>query len=299
MELLLDTPKTQNSLETPKHPNTLEITETTTTLETPDIQTPKISKNALKRKLKLEKMAETRVQWKLEERAKKKAKKEAKRLLLNNQEVIKVKDEEVKIHSSEFLTSKEEVGSIVIDLNFDSLMTEKEIISLSSQICRSYSIIRRSKQASIPLQLNPFSFSVYGLGKSYNLLPQLMKAYPDYDRWSCQINHKSLDDDCDKFDFSKFIYLSGDADEILEEFDDDLTFIIGGLVDRNRYKNVALDRAKELGMRTMKLPLTQYATLSSSTILTIVHVTELLCKRCILGNWSDAIEVVIPKRKIK
>lgn len=259
---------------------------------------PKLSKSALKKKLKQEKMAETRAQWKMEERAKKKAKKMAKRALLEKEPNQTIKEEEKKIHTTEYLTSLEEKGSIVIDLNFDPLMTEKEIVSLSAQICRSYSIIRRSKQNSIPLQLNPFSFSVYGLGKATNLLPQLKKAYPDNERWSCKLEEKSLEEDS-SLDFSKFIYLSGDADEVLDAVDETVTYVIGGLVDRNRYKNIALERAKELGMRTMKLPLAQYAQLSASPILTIVHVTELLCKRRILGNWSDAIEAVLPKRKVK
>jgi Trm5-related predicted tRNA methylase len=35
---------------------------------------------------------------------------------------------------------------------------------------------------------------------------------------------------------SRYIYLSGDAEEILQNIEDDKIYIIGGLVDRNRHK---------------------------------------------------------------
>ena len=66
-----------------------------------------------------------------------------------------------------------------------------------------------------------------------------------------------------------------------------------------------------MGIPTAKLPLGDHIKLKSSQILTIVHgmrvasdirhyylVYEILCKRRELGGWKEAIETVIPQRKV-
>lgn len=50
----------------------------------------------------------------------------------------------------------------------------------------------------------------------------------------------------------KIVYLSADADETLTELKQDELYIIGGIVDRNRYKFLTLDKASRLGIRAAK-----------------------------------------------
>ena len=50
----------------------------------------------------------------------------------------------------------------------------------------------------------------------------------------------------------KMVYLSADAEETLTELKDDEVYVIGGIVDRNRYKYLTLNKAKELGYRCAK-----------------------------------------------
>ena len=50
----------------------------------------------------------------------------------------------------------------------------------------------------------------------------------------------------------KLVYLSADADETLTELKEDEMYIIGGIVDRNRYKNLTSDKATSLGIRKAK-----------------------------------------------
>ena len=45
------------------------------------------------------------------------------------------------------------------------------------------------------------------------------------------------------------IYLSGDAEEEMENFEPDKIYIIGGIVDHNKLKNITKNKAKKLGIK--------------------------------------------------
>jgi Trm5-related predicted tRNA methylase len=99
----------------------------------------------------------------------------------------------------------------------------------------------------------------------------------------------------------KLIYLTGDSPNTLSTLDNDTTYIIGGIVDRNRLKCAALDRATSLHIPTARLPLQEYCDFKGSTrVLTCNHVFEILLRYRELGGgdcWKEAILSVLPERK--
>ncbi|KAL7532167.1 hypothetical protein ACHAWF_004047 [Thalassiosira exigua] len=105
----------------------------------------------------------------------------------------------------------------------------------------------------------------------------------------------------------KLVYLTGDSPNTLTTLDDDATYVVGGIVDRNRFKRIALDRAEALRSRrpalnveTARLPLEENFDFRGSTrILTCNHVFEILLKYRENGydDWTGAISAVLPGRK--
>ena len=105
----------------------------------------------------------------------------------------------------------------------------------------------------------------------------------------------------------KFVYLTGDSPHTLTTLNDNTTYIIGGIVDRNRLKLAALHRAEhintqlpQLNVTTARLPLEEYLDFKGSTrILTCNHVFEILLHYRENGytDWRKAIMAVLPCRK--
>jgi tRNA (guanine9-N1)-methyltransferase len=111
------------------------------------------------------------------------------------------------------------------------------------------------------------------------------------------------------------VYLTADAEETLSELKPEETYIIGGIVDRNRHKvrslcgfrayylppplqNLCQHKAKEAGIRTARLPIGEYlANLPTRKVLTVNQVFEILVKWAETKDWELALNHVMPKRK--
>lgn len=72
------------------------------------------------------------------------------------------------------------------------------------------------------------------------------------------------------------MYLTADSPNNLTELNESDVYIIGGIVDRNRYLKLTLDRAEEQGIRHARLPIGDYVSLASSAVLTVNHVFEIV-----------------------
>jgi tRNA (guanine9-N1)-methyltransferase len=93
------------------------------------------------------------------------------------------------------------------------------------------------------------------------------------------------------------VYLSSDSPNTLTTLSPYTTYVIGGIVDKNRYKGLCYKRACEAGIPTAKLPIGEYMEMQSRSVLTVNHVMEIMIRWLETGDWGEAFLKVIPKRK--
>jgi tRNA (guanine9-N1)-methyltransferase len=177
---------------------------------------------------------------------------------------------------------------ICLDGSFESVMTSKEVNSLASQIRYCYASNKRAK--------HPVNATVTNCSGS--TLDHL-KNVSGFDQWVNRAFRHTEEGLSDAYpDKSKLVYLTSDSENILETLEDDKVYIIGGIVDRNRLKRAAIDRAEQLGIATAKLPITDYLSMVTTQVLTCNHVFEILVKYREHGNdWKKAFLDVLPVRK--
>jgi len=226
-------------------------------------------------------------------------------------------------------------GTVVVDLGFDSMMNDKEIVSLCSQLAYTYSA---NRQASFPFSLIYTSLN----GRTFDRLESMgdagYKRWTNAKWWSESYSRLWENEDIAQSDAetsplrptdgekevlfvsvsattssmatrthprnntpkSTVVYLTADSEDELSELRPDETYIIGGICDHNRYKNLCLNKARDFGIRTARLPIGRYLTsLSTRKVLTVNQVFEILIKWVETKDWEQSLYSVIPKRKFQ
>ncbi|KIK44933.1 hypothetical protein CY34DRAFT_802158 [Suillus luteus UH-Slu-Lm8-n1] len=196
-------------------------------------------------------------------------------------------------------------AQVVIDLGFDDMMTDKEVTSLTSQLAYTYSANRRS---STPFTSLLFT-SLNGRTKArldaindagYKRWTNTKWWEEGYDRiWTFKSDSCDGDEDLDAHR-ANVVYLTADSEEELMELKEGEIYVIGGICDHNRYKNLCLDKAQTSSIRHARLPIGRYiASLTTRKVLTVNQVFEILLKWVETRDWEQAFWSVIPKRKFQ
>ncbi|CCJ30593.1 unnamed protein product [Pneumocystis jirovecii] len=251
-----------------------------TKIEEPTIN---FSKKMMKKKLKQKKWEETKAEWRKRKKEKAKIKKIEKRKKL----------EEMKIPFTKLKKNQTPSNiKVIIDCEFDDKMVDKEIVSLSSQLTRCYSDNRRS---SFPVQLYVTSFGGRLEERMRTILKNQHMAWQGIEFLG--ENYTALHERSD-FKENEFIYLTADSENTINELDKNKIYIIGGIVDKNRYKNLCLNKAKSQNIWTAKLPIENYIEMASRKVLTINQVLEIMHQWIEIRDWEKAFLNVIPPRKL-
>lgn len=94
---------------------------------------------------------------------------------------------------------------------------------------------------------------------------QLVKV-PGYEKWFIEKENRPY---IEAFESRKedLVYLTADSETTIDELDQKKIYIIGGLVDRNRWKGITMNKAKAQGIQTARLPIGEYLKMSSSQVI--------------------------------
>lgn len=299
--------------------------------DSPAAKDPPLSKNRLKKLMRDQKWEEERAMRKVKRKEKLREKKQQNRAA---HEGTSANDPDLNTTANgkidkkggrnaqrlRFSDSIQLPVSIILDCGFDNLMTEKEHKSLAAQITRSYSDNHR---APFCVHLAISSFGGYLKGRFDSILSG------HYSNWK---NVRFLDGDfvevaaqskdwmkgeqggkvagalsskeesqqvpiSEQSNMGEVVYLTSDSPDTLTELKPYSTYIVGGLVDRNRHKGICYKRAMDRGMKTAKLPIGDYIEMASRFVLATNHVSEIMVRWLELGDWGEAFLRVMPKRK--
>jgi tRNA (guanine9-N1)-methyltransferase len=177
---------------------------------------------------------------------------------------------------------------ICVDCSFDEVMREREVNSLASQLRYCYATNKRAK--------HPVKTTITSLGGKTLENLQNVSGFENWFNRAFHHTGKSVEEAFP--DKSKLVYLTSDSENVLEDLEDDKVYIIGGIVDRNRLKRAAIDRAETLGIATAKLPISDYLDMVTTKVLTTNHVFDILLKYREIGkDWKRAFLDVLPHRK--
>ncbi|KAL5972454.1 hypothetical protein ACLOJK_041709 [Asimina triloba] len=267
---------------------------------------PQLSKNAQKKLLKQQRYEGKKAEKKALEKERKQREAERKRAEWEEKLAGVSEEERAKLIESRRETRKERMAqrseekekkaerlkwareagqNIVVDLEFSDLMIGNEIHSLVQQIMYCYAVNGRCTSPS----------HLWLTGCKGELETQLLRL-PGFDKWIIEKESRSyievLQDQKENL-----VYLTADAETVLDELDPKKIYIIGGLVDRNRWKGITLKKANEQGIQSAKLPIANYLKMSSSQVLTVNQVVEILLKFIETRDWKTSFFQVIPQRK--
>eukprot|EP00850_Spirogloea_muscicola_P023453 SM000358S13178 [mRNA] locus=s358:53365:56152:+ [translate_table: standard] len=175
--------------------------------------------------------------------------------------------------------------NFVIDLGFAELMQPGELKSLSQQVMYCYA---SNSKAPVPARLSLTSCG----GPVLRQLERLS----GFERWSLHRSEKSY---MEVFEsrHGDLVYLTADSSSTVHHLESNKIYIIGGIVDRNRYKDVTLKKAQEQGIATAKLPIGEFVQLTASKVLTINQVMDILLSYLAEPDWQSAFVKAVPQRK--
>ncbi|KAM4611763.1 tRNA methyltransferase 10 homolog B [Polymixia lowei] len=181
---------------------------------------------------------------------------------------------------------------LCVDLSMTDCMSDKEISRLSGQLRRLYGSNRKTNR--------PFHLFLTDLREDSRLYRECLRMNDGFLDYVIDITEESC---LDLFPSEKVIYLTPDAEEALERMDADKVYILGGLVDESVQKKISFLRARELSVRTARLPIEEYMMKKNnpknfhSKILAVNQVFDILLTFCDTGSWTKALEAWFPQGK--
>lgn len=183
-------------------------------------------------------------------------------------------------------------ATVVLDLEWESELSDRELKALVQQVLYSYGSNRSA--------LRPVRLVLSGVSSGTEMLQRLQKLAGFPNAWpgvtvvgEPYIEHFSSD-----ADRKRLVYLTADTENVVQTIDENAVYIIGGIVDRNRLKGATRDKADAQEIATARLPLQEHIDMGSfSKVLTTNNVLEMILENQRCSDWRATFQKCLPGRK--
>ncbi|XP_017886759.1 mitochondrial ribonuclease P protein 1 homolog [Ceratina calcarata] len=197
----------------------------------------------------------------------------------------------VEFDNSRLINAMLHEPTVVFDLGYEEYMAPYELTNTAKQLLLSFSLNRAHDQ--------PFNLYFCNIIKDSLVMEKLHKTIPQLynPEFPLNITSKSY---LEIFDKKKLVYLTPHTNKTMTEYDPNLIYIIGAMVDKTNPKPFSFQKANREGIKMMKFPLgerLEWGT-GSRKNLPINQVLSILLDLRHTNDWNAAFDH-IPKRKLR
>ncbi|KAM9335401.1 tRNA methyltransferase 10 homolog B isoform 1-T2 [Symphorus nematophorus] len=264
--------------------------ETDVVEERPGREEAAYSRNVLRKQRNWERQLAAKKSKRKEEKQRKKLNRE---LESENRDDPQFTKRVMKAITKERLAEAQSTGlKLCVDLSMTDSMSDKEISRLAGQLRRLYGSNKKATQ--------PFHLFLMDLREDSRLYKECIRMNDGFLNYTMDITEESC---LDRFSPETIVYLTPDAEQALETLEADKVYVLGGLVDESIQKKLSFSKARELSVRTARLPIDEYMVKKNNTknfhskILAVNQVFDILLTFCRTGSWTDALQTWFPQGK--
>ncbi|XP_055883755.1 tRNA methyltransferase 10 homolog C-like isoform X1 [Biomphalaria glabrata] len=179
---------------------------------------------------------------------------------------------------------------LVIDMDYMDYMKPAEVKNTVNQLLTLYSINRADPKM-------PYHLHFTSCPENHAMYRMLQIELQDNEHFLATVTDKSY---LDVFDNEKLVYLSPDARAIMKKFDPEAVYIIGAFNDKATQQPVSFARAKQQGIRAMRLPFDEHVSWNlGGKSITLNQMMEIMSGIKNGVSWKEAIQSAVPRRKIR
>ncbi|EKE37341.1 hypothetical protein ENUP19_0039G0021 [Entamoeba nuttalli] len=174
-------------------------------------------------------------------------------------------------------------GKVIIDCDFDDKMNENEVKSLFNQIQLLYGANWKYE--------HPLEIRCIGVNGKLKELIEKREAH----KWKLiTFEEKKIEEIKNEV---QCVYLAAESETVIDNFNKEINYVIGGIVDHNKFKRLCENKANSLNISTARLPIEQHIECIGRKVLTVNQVFEIIGEQCQTNNWDTTIQKILPQRK--
>lgn len=179
---------------------------------------------------------------------------------------------------------------LIFDCSYDQHMTKREAKSAAKQLTMCFAANRKNRQ--------PFDLHFCNVNFDSATMKQLERNIPTMRNKAFPMNfHEGSY--LELFPENELVYLTPHCQTDLE-YDPNMIYIIGAMVDKSNHEPLSLTKAKKLNLKMARLPLDTHLDWGpgAGKSLTLDQMTNIMLDLKRTRNWQIALQHV-PKRKVK